>query len=80
MLRLKLHVNKVASIANQDGEKYSEEVHMSAVCTGSDANRQWSKWTPSASLSMQISNPAAFDKLRPGMFVFCDITETDKDS
>lgn len=81
VLRAKMSVQSVKSVADQDGQKQSEELIMSAVY-GADgsANKQWSKWTPCGSLSMTISNPEAFDKLRPGSFVFVDISITDKDS
>lgn len=80
-LRLKMSVSSVKSVADGNGDKTSEELALTAVY-GKDgtANAQWSKWTPSASLTMNISNPGAFDKVLPGQFVFVDITLTDKDA
>ena len=51
-----------------DGEKKSENVKLAAVAGGSDANKQWSKWTPSGNLQLSISNPDAFGKLTGGYY------------
>jgi hypothetical protein len=82
VLRLKMSVGSVNSSADQNGEKYQEEISLNAVYNSdpNSANAQWSKWTPCGSLSMTISNPQAFGKLRSGQFVFVDLTPTDKDS
>jgi hypothetical protein len=39
------------------------------------ANAQWSKWTPSGSLSLNISNPDARGKFKPGGYYYLDIQE-----
>lgn len=82
MLRLKMSVSSVKSNADTSGNKSSEELALSAVYSSEEgsANQQWSKWTPSASLTMTISNPAAFGKVLPGQFVFVDISPCGKDS
>jgi hypothetical protein len=80
VLRLKCVVSSVKSVADSNGDKSQEELALSAVYSGSEANKQWSKYTPSASLTMTISNPAAFGKVLPGQFVFVDLTPTDKES
>lgn len=81
VLRLKMSVSSVKSVADGNGEKASEELTFQAVYgSAGSSNEQWSKWTPAAHLSMTISNPGAFDKLRTGQFVFVDITPTDKDA
>ena len=43
-----------------------------AVTDESEENKSWSKWTPSAHLSMSITNPAAFDKFEEGKEYFLD--------
>ena len=82
VLRLKMSVGSVKSVADSNGNKTQEEVTFNAVYSNQEgsANQQWSKWTPSALLSMNISNPGAFDKVLPGQFVFVDITPCEKDS
>lgn len=81
-LRLKMVVNSVKKICDSDGNVTQEEVGLNAVYSNKEgeANAQWSKWTPSASLLINISNPQAFDKVRVGQFVFVDLTVTDKDA
>ena len=82
VLRLKMMVNTVKTVHDHEGEPYQQELALSAVYSNKEgsANAQWSKWTPSASLSMTVSNTAAFGKLKPGQFVYVDLIPTDKDS
>ena len=82
VLRLKMTVNSVKSVADSSGDKTQEELSLTAVYSNEEgsANQQWSKWTPAASLNMSISNPQAFGKVLPGQFVYVDITPCEKDS
>lgn len=82
VLRLKCMVNSVKTVHGTEGEPVSQELALSAVYSNKEgsANAQWSKWTPCASLTMTVSNPAAFDKVRSGQFLFVDLIPTDKDS
>lgn len=75
-LRAKFRVNHVIEYA--DG---SEQVDLSAANGRADtANAQWSKWTPAGKLTMTINNPTAQKVLRPGAYVFLDISETTEDA
>lgn len=49
-----------------------EEVTLQAVM--GPENEEWSKWTPSGSLTMTISNKAAVEKFTVGKEYFLDIT------
>lgn len=82
VLRLKMSVSSVKSVADSNGDKTQEEIGFNAVYSNEEgsANKQWSRWTPAASLTMSISNPLAFDKVLPGQFVFVDIIPCEKDS
>lgn len=82
VLRLKCMVNTVKTVHDHEGEPAQQELALSAVYSNQSgsANAQWSKWTPSASLTMTVSNPAAFNKLRPGQFVYVDLIPCEKDS
>lgn len=82
VLRMKMSVGSVKKVSDGQGNIVSEEVQLSAVYSSdpASANAQWSKWTPCASLNMQINNPDAFGRVLPGQFVFVDLTITDKDS
>ena len=81
VLRLKMMVNSVKTIHDNEGQPSQQELALSAVYSNKEgsANAQWSKWTPSASLTMTVSNPAAFGKVLPGSFVYVDLIPTDKD-
>ena len=81
-LRLKVTVGTVKKVADNEGNIYSEELSFNAVYSNEpgSANAQWSKWTPSASLSMTINNPAAFGKVLPGQFFFVDLIPTTRES
>jgi hypothetical protein len=50
----------------------TEEVTLVAVM--GDENKEWSKWTPSGSLKMQINNPAALAAFEVGKDYFLDFT------
>ena len=81
-LRAKMLVSTVKSSVDHNGQKTSEEISLNAVYSNDSgsANSQWSKWTPSASLNLQVNNPVAFGKVLPGQFFFVDLIPTDKDS
>lgn len=82
VLRLKVTTASVKSVCNEKGEKSAEELVLHAVYSNDDGspNKQWSKWTPAANLSMTISNSQAFGKVLPGQFFFVDLIPCEKDS
>jgi hypothetical protein len=75
-------VNSVKKVVDSEGNVTGEELSLNAVYSNAAgaANAQWCKWTPSASFSFTVSNPAAFGKVLPGQFLFVDLIPTDKDS
>jgi hypothetical protein len=80
-LRLKMFIASVKSGCDQSGAKVNEAIDLQAVYgPEGSANSQWSKWTPSASLTMYVTNPGAFGRVLPGQFYFVDLIETDKES
>lgn len=59
----------------------SETVNFRAVCKndgypadGSDENNSYALWTPSANLSMCITNPALVGKMKSGDTFYVDFT------
>lgn len=71
MIRAKF---KCSSVMRHEGD--AETVTLNAANGKKDtANAQWSKWTPSGNLMMQINNPEAQGKFKPGAFYFLDFTE-----
>lgn len=80
-IRAKMYVSEVKRCAGSDGETTQEEIRLSVVYgKEGTANNQWSKYTPSGSLTMTISNPSAFGRLLPGKYFFVDLIPTEKDS
>lgn len=81
VLRLKMTVTSVRRVADSQGNITQEEIGLNAVYGPEGSpNSQWSKWTPAASLSMNVNNPEAFGKVLPGQFMFVDLTPCEKDS
>lgn len=64
MIVCKFHCQSVKVNVDQAGAHSSEEIEMHAVY--GDANKPWSKFTPSGSFRVQITNPDAMGKFRPG--------------
>ena len=70
MIRAKMKCN---SVTKTEG---SENVKFSPVTAGSSKeNESWSKWTPSGSLELNITNPAVHGAFVPGVEYFIDISE-----
>lgn len=82
MLRLKMVVNTVKRVADNDGNISQEEITLSAVYSDKEGapNKQWSKWTPTGNLSFTVSNPLALGQVLPGQFYFVDLRQCEKDS
>jgi hypothetical protein len=72
MVRAKFRVTKVTTTCYGAAQPDSTIVSFSAV--SDDANKTWSKWTPSGELQMQINNPAALEQFKIGEFYFLDFT------
>lgn len=82
-IRAKFTITSVLHSTDGAGNKTQEQITASAVMTRSDeseVNKQWSKWTPYGELKLHISNPGAFDRMRPGQYFFVDLTPCEKDS
>lgn len=75
----KFHVNTVKAVRNQGKDGWhSEEIIANAVHGDSPENKEWSKWTPSGQLTLQITNEAAFGRLLPGDEIMIEITRVEK--
>jgi hypothetical protein len=62
---------RVTSVEHHEGDQST--VNLAAV-HGAD-NRTWTKWTPSGSLRLCITNPGATEQFKPGQHVFIDFSE-----
>lgn len=76
MMRAKLKVTKIELFES------CENITMSAVCRsngypgdGSDEDNTYAKFTPTASLTMTINNPALLGKIKPGQKFYVDFIE-----
>lgn len=50
----------------------SREVYLHPVCDNSNANKQWSQWTPDGEIRLKITNPAAYEQFKVGQEYFVD--------
>ena len=65
--------------------EHAEDLTMTAVCRndgypedGSDEDNTFAKFTPTATLTMCITNPALFGKFNPGEKYYLDFTKADE--
>src|SRR6267154_2455324 len=75
--RLKMHVTSVKSNRLQDGGYDSDEIRLTAVY--GDANKSWSKWTPSGQLTFTVTNSEVIGKILPYGYYVVELTETTKE-
>ena len=73
MIVAKFKCESVAKPSESNGD--TESISLSAVY--GPGNETWSKFTPSGSLSMSISNPAAQGKFQPGKSYLLNISEAE---
>lgn len=69
VLVAKMYMNMVEESHTEQG-KQSEKLQLHVVTGGGGnaVNAQWSKWTPSGQLTLNVSNPDAFGKVKPGQY------------
>lgn len=67
---------QVQSITEHSWNQKSKTVKLQAVYGNSGENKSWSEATPSGTIEMMITNPAALEQFKLGAEVY--ITFTDK--
>lgn len=78
-MRAKLKVSYVHENV-YDGKKQGERLSFHAVCAskypddGSDENNTFAKFSPSAEFTINVANPALFDKFKVGEEYYVDFT------
>lgn len=77
-VRCKMKVDEVWISKGADGTVSQERVKLSAVYGDTNENKEWSKWTPSASFEIYINNPTAMGKLSQGHEFYVDFTALPK--
>jgi len=73
MVRAKFRVNAIRNVAAYNSSTH-ETTFVELVPAAGDANKTWSKWTPSGKLEMQINNPEALKQFELGACYFLDFT------
>jgi hypothetical protein len=76
-----MECNEVVQHGNSYNEgQYAEEVKLKCVYTEdrNHPNFEWSEATPSGELSLYVSNPEAFGKVKPGVLYHVTITKAPK--
>ena len=73
-MRAKFKVDSVTTT------EHSEILEFSAVCgkfneAGDSEDNTYSKWTPTASLKMTVTNPALRGTIKPGEIFYLDFTK-----
>lgn len=83
VMRAKMQVQSVKEVRpwQEDGQ-LTEELELSAVCgtfgeMGESEDNTYSRYTPTARLSMTVNNPALFGKIKPGQKFYLDFTEAE---
>lgn len=72
-VRAKFKCHKKEMI-EQNGSDVASLTFFASYGEGAD-NKDWSKWTPSGSLNMTITNPVAFNWFEEGKEYYLDFTE-----
>lgn len=80
-MRAKMEVRNVEEFKDAGGVKTGERLTFAAVCRpngypadGSDEDNTYAKWSPTADLSMTVTNPALFDQFERGQKYYVDFT------
>lgn len=74
-IRAKFQCANVETLkSGPDGEKYGEQVSFHAVYAEEGPNKVWSEATPCGSVSMTITNKAAWGAFEEGKEYFLDFT------
>lgn len=81
-MRAKFHVTAVTPFKSPAGELQSEKITFAAVAgkfdqEGTSEDNTYAKWTPSADLNIQITNPALFGAHAVGDVFYVDFTKVD---
>lgn len=63
---------KVVSVLKTE---YGEKTTFEAVTNGTKEDNSFSKWTPSAKLELDVTNPDLFGKFVPGKKFYLDFNE-----
>lgn len=74
VVRAKFQCLSVTHFHNPGATEAQAEIRFHAVYGNGEANKDWSKWTPSGELKMMVTNPAAIEKFELGKEYYLDFT------
>lgn len=77
MVRAKFKCRLVETVGA--GENESQQVYLDVVTSDSPENKEWSKYTPSGSVHLGITNKDSFGKFTTGKEYFADFEEVKED-
>ena len=90
LMRAKLEVRKITSYGSPSdtcSPVTSEQIEFAAVCgtdpfgkDGESEDNTYARWTPTATLSMYITNPNLLGKITVGQKFYVDFTEAPADA
>lgn len=72
-VRAKFRVSTISKTTQPDGVETST-VSLSAVCSGSEENEKFFKYTPGGSISLSTINPEAASQFEEGKEYYVDFT------
>lgn len=77
-VRAKVRVISITDNVNPDGSITSCGVRLVPVTDGSPENQTWSRYTPSGSIDLAITNPDAVARFREATEFYVDFTPIPK--
>lgn len=77
-MRAKMYITSIEQFLAQETLKLSAVAAKSYPADGSDEDNTYAKFSPSASLSLTIANPALIGKFKPGEHYYVDFTPADE--
>lgn len=76
-VRAKFFVTTVKHNHSGDPNTVFATIELAPVYADGGENEDWSRYTPSGKIEMNVTNPAAIDKLELGKAYFVDFTPAD---
>lgn len=74
-VRAKFRVTQLQQTTSNYGTGANcEQSSVTLSAVAGDENKTWSKWTPSGTLTLSITNPEAMAQFKVGEFYFLDFT------
>ena len=76
-VRAKFWITGIEHHVRHQATEVNATVKMAAVYANDEINKSWSKYTPSGTIQMQITNPGALEQFEVGKEYYIDFTPVD---